>query len=249
MSDIPANKSLNERKEENCLGITAERKYYKTEKTLIKRSLRPREWQTMMVTGKIHIPRQGRERVLNEAASMKFVKENSAIPVPTLHCCFEDDDAVYLVMEYIDGDDMSSLTEAQKTIVQKELEEHVQTMHKLHSCIIGGPSGLVVPPHRVTLKSLNDDWSSLRPSKTEEFSFCHNDLSQHNVVVDPVTLKINAILDWEYAGFYPEFFEGRFFERPGPSAAINDEVDDTEKLVKFLESRMKEDHRCAESKP
>ena len=97
---------LNDRREENCFAITHERKYYHVGKTFVKRSLRPREWK-MSYTGKTDIPRQGRERALNEAASLTFVRENSAIPVPTLHCCFEDDDAVYLVMEYIDGVEFS----------------------------------------------------------------------------------------------------------------------------------------------
>jgi len=153
-------------------------------------------------------------------------------------------------MEYIDGVGMDSLSDAQKTIVQEELEQHVQAMHKLRSHSPGGPSGLVVPPYRVTRKTLNDDWSYLRrPSETEEFSFCHNDLSQANVMVDPISLKIKAVLDWEYAGFYPGFFDSRFFERLGPSVAINGEPDDTDRLVEFLEARIQEGLQCAENKP
>ena len=153
-------------------------------------------------------------------------------------------------MEYIDGVGMDSLSDAQKTIVQEELEQHVQAMHKLRSHSPGGPSGLVVPPYRVTRKTLNDDWSYLRrPSETEEFSFCHNDLSQANVMVDPISLKIKAVLDWEYAGFYPGFFDSRFFERLGPSVAINGEADDTERLIQFLEARMQEGPSCAGNNP
>lgn len=69
---------------------------------------------------------------------------------------------------------------------------------------------------------------------TEEYVFNHGDLSQHNVLVDPTSLKITAIIDWEYAGFFPEYFEGAFYERPGPSAALGDEVDDTQRLVDFF---------------
>lgn len=64
--------------------------------------------------------------------------------------------------------------------------------------------------------------------------FCHNDLSAHNVIVDPETLKVNAIIDWEYAGFFPEHFEGMFFRRPGPSAALDGEVNDEEQLLKIM---------------
>ena len=83
-----------------------------------------------------------------------------------------------------------------------------------------------------------EQWD-LRSSESEEFVFCHNDLSMRNVIVDPVSLKICAILDWEYAGFYPDFFERKFFERLGPSIAMEGEADDSEKLLAFLNDREK----------
>ena len=228
------NRMLNRKKEDGCIAITAERKYYHVGETFVKRSLRPHEWQVSL-QGTIHVPRLGRERILNEAASLRFIREHTAIPVPTVHACFEDDEAVYLVTEYVQGEDMASLNEEQKGTVMKELERHLDTLRTLVSEKIGGPSGLVVPPYRVTKASLRDDWN-LRSSEESEYVFCHNDLSQHNVIVDPQTLSIRAIVDWEYAGFYPTFFESRFFRRIGPSAAIGDEQDDSERLLEFLQS-------------
>jgi hypothetical protein len=34
---------------------------------------------------------------------MMFIAEHTNIPVSKLHCCFEDDGEVYLVMEYVEG--------------------------------------------------------------------------------------------------------------------------------------------------
>jgi aminoglycoside phosphotransferase (APT) family kinase protein len=45
---------------------------------------------------------------------------------------------------------------------------------------------------------------------TNEFILCQNDISQQNIIVDKETHKINAIIDWEYAGFYPK--EGAFYK-------------------------------------
>ena len=101
---------------------------------------------------------------------------------------------------------MAELADEQGEVVQAELEQHLQTMQELHSSKLGGPSGLVLLPCRATLHTLRDCWSP-RQSDAESFVFCHNDLSQQNMMVDPGTLKIKAILDWEYAGFYPEWFE------------------------------------------
>ena len=221
------------RKEKDCVGVTAERKYYHVGKTFVKRSLRPREWQVSHFRGTIHVPRQNNERLLNEAAAMQFVTEHTRIPVPVLHCAFADDDAIYLIMEYVDGVNMADLTEDEKYVVKQELAEHVESLHSLRSSVLGGVSGLIIPPYRVQVKTPRDDWD-LQPSKTEEYVFCHNDLSQHNIIVDPKSLRINAIIDWEYAGFFPKQFESPFWERPGPSAAINGEKDDSEELLALL---------------
>lgn len=58
-----------------------------------------------------------------------------------------------------------------------------------------------------------------------------------NTIVDPISLEIRAIIDWEYAGFYPAFFERKFYERLGPSVALEGEEDDSEKLLAFLNAR------------
>ena len=52
----------------------------------------------------------------------------------------------------------------------------------------------------------------MKPFESEELVFCYNDLSTNNVIVNPETLKVNAIIDWGYAGFYPAQFEGKFFK-------------------------------------
>ncbi|EFQ97602.1 hypothetical protein MGYG_00641 [Nannizzia gypsea CBS 118893] len=219
------NQMLNDRKEKDCISITHERKYYRSGVSFIKRSLRPKEWQVSQFKGTIHVPRKARERILNEAATLRFLEENSTIPIPRLYCCFEDDDAVYLVIEYIEG------------LVGDELEKHILDLHALRSSKIGGPTGLVIPPYRVMQKSFIDNWE-LQQSDKDEFVFCHNDLSQHNVIVDPNSLKIRAIIDWEYAGFYPAYFDRSFFRRKGPSVAIDGETDDSEILLDFLQSRL-----------
>ena len=71
----------------------------------------------------------------------------------------------------------------------------------------------------------------------KDFVFCHSDLSLQNIIVDPESLKINAIIDWEYAGFFPPSFERRFFKRNGPSVALEGEQDDSEKILEFLQAQ------------
>lgn len=144
-------------KEEGCLAVTFERKYYQRGQIFTKRSLRPRGYRTGY--RELHIPRVGKERLMNEAMSLRYIREMTNIPVPTVYCDFEDDQAYYLMIEYVDGVGMSELRDWQKTTVLEELHQLLTTLKNLRSKHIGGPSGIVVPPYRVTRSTENDDWA------------------------------------------------------------------------------------------
>ncbi|CRJ80257.1 hypothetical protein BN1708_000200 [Verticillium longisporum] len=168
-----------EEQDEGCFATTFERKYYSRNGAFVKRSLQPREFRTGYRG--LHIPRLNKERLMNEAESLRFIRSHTDIPVPTVYCDFQDDEAYYLITEYVEGVGMSELAEDQKATVREEL--------------------------------------------------------QQNVVVNPETLRINAIVDWEYAGFFPPRFEWPFFNRLGPSVAIHDEIDDASSILEFLTSQ------------
>lgn len=223
--------------EEGCFAMTFERKYYHRDECFIKRRLRPREFRTGYRG--LYIPRFRKESLMNEAASLRYIRQHTNIPVPTVYCDFEDDDAYYLVTSYVEGASMSSLPEHQKVVVQQELEVHLATLKTLKSNRLGGPSGILIPPYRVLRRTENDHWNP-GSSDHDEFVFCHNDLSQQNVIVDPKTLQIKAIIDWEYAGFFPARFEWPFYTRLGPSIAKEEEYDDSLELLEFLKSKIDE---------
>lgn len=88
-----------------------------------------------------------------------------------------------------DGERMSELSDDQKHVVQTENNQHLATLQEIKSDTIGGPSGIIIPPYRVMRHAGNDDWVS-KTSDEKEYVFCHNDLSQHNIIVDPRSLKI-----------------------------------------------------------
>lgn len=94
------------------------------------------------------------------------------------------------------------------------------------------------PPLRVTSGKWKVDncWKLRADVAKGDYVLCHNDLGQHNIIMDPTTLKIKSIIDWEFGGFWPEWFEMAFWERPGPSHAMQCEVDDTDRYREwFLE--------------
>ena len=73
-----------------CFAIAPESKYYRRDNTLIKRSLRPREYMTT-------IKGDQTRSLKNEAASLRFVRGDTGIPVPNVLCDFEDDEAHYVI--------------------------------------------------------------------------------------------------------------------------------------------------------
>jgi aminoglycoside phosphotransferase (APT) family kinase protein len=137
------NQMLNAKREENCVGITTERKYFKVGQSWVKRSLRPSEWQINQYNGTLVVPRFGMDRIFNEASAIEFIAKATNIPVPRVYSCFEDDEAAYLVMEYVEGITMNKLDVEKRKIVEKEVESHLETMSKLRSSVWGGPSRIV----------------------------------------------------------------------------------------------------------
>lgn len=197
------------------------------------------------------VPRLGKEMLMNEAASLRYIRQHTSIPVPTVYREFEDDDAYYLVTEYLEGAPMSSLPSLMKDHLQTTyVDRYIAMLQTLKSSRIGGPSGIVIPPSRVLQQTgpEMDNWR-FRPSDHDEYIFCHNNLSQSNVIIDPRTWKVKAVIGWEYAGFYPPHLDWSFFGRLGPSRA--DESDDSLELLEFLKSQMAEtdpsESTCKES--
>ncbi|KJZ69216.1 hypothetical protein HIM_11395 [Hirsutella minnesotensis 3608] len=229
------NQELNDRREPGCSIVLADRKYFHVGSWFMKRTLRPHEWQ--LVSDQIIVvpPTTYPQRWKTDAAILRFLRKETNIPLPAAECTFEDDGAFYLQTQYVEGVSMKNLNQNEKEVVMKELEQHVATLQALRSDIPGVPGEkLLCPPQRVTSNrwKINSCW---QPKKVKgEFVFCHNDLGQHNVIVDPDTLKINAIIDWEFGGFWPEWFEKPFWRRPGPSVALEGEEDDVQRCRQWL---------------
>lgn len=172
---------------------------------------------------RLYVPRLSRERLQNEADSLRFVATLTDVPVPKVLALFEDFGACFLITETVPGVEMSRLREEDKEVVNQQLRKHIATLHSLRSNILGGPGGQIIVPRPVMRASHQDHWNLMQGNPVEgatmaRYVFCHGDLSEHNVIVDPETLQVQAILDWEHAGFWPEFFEGGMYTRVGPRA-------------------------------
>lgn len=74
-----------------------------------------------------------------------------------------------------------------------------------------GISGFVMPPSWLS-PDLEPPWVGMSsfhtwPLEHAAYVFQHGDLAAHNILIDPLTLEVTALIDWEHAGYYPEGME------------------------------------------
>jgi aminoglycoside phosphotransferase len=88
------------------------------------------------------IVKVGRRVHLVEAATMRFVAENTSIPVPKIHCAFERKKRTYIVMERISGQDLpSAWKNLSKSQTERVFDQLRKMMDELRS--LKPPAGMV----------------------------------------------------------------------------------------------------------
>lgn len=219
---------------------SSERHYTLTSSTFTKRELRQDELPVSKRTGQKVQPRWSRERLENEAATLKFIAAKTSIPTPEFLGLYEEDSLLHLRTNRVIGVSLDEIKEADAAKAVAHVEEYLtsyilpQLRALRHNTIGSVDEGLpLVPPSRITCRDKRSCWSR-KSSLEQEFVFCHNDLSQHNIFVDPGTFDITAIIDWEFAGFFPIKFEIPFWRQPWNKQIIDDSH--TDELIRLLDS-------------
>ncbi|KAH7381196.1 hypothetical protein DE146DRAFT_793189 [Phaeosphaeria sp. MPI-PUGE-AT-0046c] len=175
------------------------------------------------------------ERIANEAEALEIVLQKTDIPVPRLlsHGSLPDG-RQYLITEYIDGVILSALAHRGCSLLEEEKKHTKSTPCQTCSDIAysnatdfisrtvlpqlakltsryRGINGFVMPP-RWLCPDLQPPWKgkqswSTLPLEQSDYVFQHGDLAAHNIILDSITLEVRALLDWEYAGFFPAGME------------------------------------------
>ncbi|KAI1948000.1 hypothetical protein LOZ12_002099 [Ophidiomyces ophidiicola] len=188
-----------------------------------------------------HIFRLDEHRVLKkgrhecrETDAMQFITTNTTIPVPKVHDTkFDKEKNVsYIVMDYVPGKPLDKvwkeLNDAQRASTCRQLGDYLTQLRNLTSERIesvnndkvrtgfyksrwGGPFD--------NEKEFNDFLAAGaqdRPADNHGIHFAHGDLSPRNILVNDDG-HITAILDWEWAGWYPEYwdFVWMYLDMPG----------------------------------
>ncbi|KAK1951994.1 hypothetical protein LY78DRAFT_731585, partial [Colletotrichum sublineola] len=204
----------------------ATKRYIITSRSFTKKEYTPSERQTNL-KGEPIIWTWGPERLQNEASALAFIRERTTIPVPrVLYCGKDSDGAMCLEVEYIHGitcddigetcrmpqahDSAGKCLECEKIAfgnTNKFIESEVIPQLRSLTSKQTGLNGVVIPPPRIQEFDGRTTWLPIRSPPGREYVFCHGDLTRSNIILDPETLTVKSIIDWETAGFLPENLE------------------------------------------
>lgn len=216
---------------------TPDRVYTIDSSTFTKRGLREDE-RIKNTHGETVILQWTRQRLQNEHLALMFIAENTTIPVPRVLSFEEVDQVPQLTLERIQGLRLDQITN-QKDIAVARVNSFISKtvlpqLSSLKSNQLGSLTGDIIPPARLWERAKASTWIS-RVTTTPVFSFCHNDLAQHNILVDENNFKVLAILDWELSGFYTSDFEAALWtmawDEPGYHQIGENRIED---LANFL---------------
>jgi serine/threonine protein kinase len=197
-----------------------DREYTFTKSTFTKRNIRP----GLNIDGSQIFTDFPRERLRNEHDALLFIAEKTTIKVPKVIYFSETDDI--LTVELIDGISLDDVEEKDKARAMANVERYLTEvvlpqLHKLRSARLGQLQDIVFPPPCISLRDRRRSWPRRYAAGGEMFVYCHNDLGQQNILVDPRTLEVVAIIDWEYSGFFPASYERWLWRRPSLTRFMN----------------------------
>ncbi|KAJ9137730.1 hypothetical protein NKR23_g8981 [Pleurostoma richardsiae] len=165
----------------------------------------------------------------SEAEVMRFIGEHTEIPVPRVH----DATLTSITMDFVEGTTLektwNSLSDAERDTVSAQLRGYLDQLRAIKGSYIGGfgrnPAVVsryfsveggpfaseaewndflledIHPEHPRAFRSMVQD--ELRTD--HDIVLTHGDLVAQNILVRDG--RIVALLDWENAGFYPEYVE------------------------------------------
>lgn len=186
--------------------------------------------------------KSGRRIHLDEVDALRLAVQ-IGLPVPRVHGINHmANGEIGIRMDFIMGQTLDqawpNMSEIQKSDIAQQLREILQAMRSINSTtgVIGScRGGLVRDCRRISdytggpfadEESFNKfilDLAAATPivirhglarrlRSNHQIVFTHGDLAQHNILVKDG--MITGVIDWEYAGWYPEYWEYvKFFER------------------------------------
>ncbi|KAJ8127717.1 hypothetical protein O1611_g5919 [Lasiodiplodia mahajangana] len=179
---------------------------------------------------------------LSEAAAMRFVRNNTNIPVPEVYNAYKDEESGHtrIIMEFIEGVELEKAWDTylatEKESVIAQLRGYMEELRQLRGTFIGSVDGSWCDDHyfddqrggygpfideddfnAAIVKALKKGKTQARVDvemvceifletmKGHDIVLTHNDFAPRNILVQGS--KVVALLDWELAGYYPDYWE------------------------------------------
>jgi hypothetical protein len=211
------------------------RSFTLTSITLLRR-FRPSHGSVLMLTPGLCV-KYGPSRHICEAEAMAYVARHTSVPVPKVYCAFQKRNVTYILMERIKGVNArkiwGSISAEEREPLRTQLRAFLAELRSLpppqpghigdvnysklyDDRIITGGFGPFTTSrdfhqflrHDV-VKPVNDPELDqlITNHEKQEYSTCftHGDLSSYNVLVRDGCIV--GIIDWEMAGWYPQYWE------------------------------------------
>ncbi|WWC70802.1 uncharacterized protein I206_104754 [Kwoniella pini CBS 10737] len=180
----------------------------------------------------------------NEALAIHWIGQNTNIPVPKVFAAYEDRGCFYLIQEYVE-DCIPAFRAAEHLhpYIVQQLEGILEELHRCRSSVIHSfTKQLHLPARMANTKTYLSHLQYPEDPGKERYVLCHGDLGWQNIMVDPESGQIKAIIDWEFAGFWPIEIEGEYWRRRGTASAYASEVDDVDAITDLLYNLSKKGH-------
>ncbi|KAL7947775.1 kinase-like domain-containing protein [Trichoderma barbatum] len=181
------------------------------------------------------VRKRGASLRASEAETMKFIAENTTIPVPKVFDTdWQDGRMTAIIMEHVPGKTLDKiwddLNHEQKISISLELNGYISQLRNMKGtyigalnrgkALIGKKSPLECGPfetEREFNRFILEDIANTTPnmlrlyakyalSHNHQIVFTHGDIAPRNIIIGE-DFKIAAIIDWEEAGWYPEHWE------------------------------------------
>ena len=165
----------------------------------------------------------------SEAKAMQFVRDRTTIPVPKVHYVTE----TAIMMDFIDGHRLSdvwnSLPKEEKAEIKKQLRNYLFQLRAIEGdyiglfdgepavdvrrvCVTGGPFNTEAEFNDFLLTNVSGscptavrEMAKTQLGSKHKVVLTHGDFVPQNILVK--NGSVVGIIDWEFAGWYPEYWE------------------------------------------
>ncbi|KAK2629418.1 hypothetical protein QTJ16_000238 [Diplocarpon rosae] len=174
----------------------------------------PRRGPVLMVSKNLCI-KVGFLKQPAEAVTMQFIAKHTSIPVPKVYCAFEPKGCKYILMERVEGhilkDDWLERSAESKGKILAQLKDMIDQLRRIPPPSGQGISnvagGALFDGYGGEIEDASDanrlvEWHNQYCGKP---TFTHGDLSILNIIARGD--KVVGIIDWETAGWWPEYWE------------------------------------------